>query len=376
MPEHTLPLADFSYPIGFAKHLVENVYKVKQDDWVLIEFCLFGPGEFPLIYHIIDEAAKKGAHATAVVRDSNALSYRVGKDVPDKFLKTPNKYEKFKFKKCNYLIQFLTKDNKGLLGERPPDNITKNAPVMTMQRKKMNRKTCPKALVGYPYEALAKDAEKYFGISYSEFIKIYDKAFATTMNLPLKQMEDYGSKIEGVEKLHLTGDGIDITMDTRKRKAKIDKGITDVKNKLYLTNIPDGEVCIAPLENSVNGYCTFDINLFQGVLLKNLRLEFKDGKLVKWSAEEGEETFTKFVKARDEPFKIFAEFGTGFVGDTMVGDMRLDEKLKGTIHMAIGLNNQLGGKNISTDHEDFLCKILERNGKLYADDKLVTDFKF
>ena len=140
------------------------------------------------------------------------------------------------------------------------------------------------------------------------------------------------------------------------------------------TNMPSGEVYTSPVEDSVNGFITFTLpSLYQGHMIENVKLEVKDGYIERWSSDNKTEIL-------DDVFKIdgtrrFGEaaIGTNYRINRLTRNILYDEKIGGTIHMAIGQSYlQSGGKNESTVHWDMISDMVN-GGKIYADDELIYE---
>lgn len=136
-------------------------------------------------------------------------------------------------------------------------------------------------------------------------------------------------------------------------------------------NFPDGEIASAPVEDSATGYITFpELFWFAGARIKNLRLEFTNGEVTKITADEGEELVKKLV-ATDEGSKFIGEVAIGMNGNiqTFTGDLLFDEKILGTMHIALGrAYPECGGTNQSSLHWDIVKDLRRPDGYLYAGD--------
>ena len=138
-------------------------------------------------------------------------------------------------------------------------------------------------------------------------------------------------------------------------------------------NFPDGEVFTGPVENSVEGIIRFTYpGIFQGEEIEDIFLRFEKGKVVDARARKGEKLLHTILDA-DE--------GARFVGEIAIGtndninhftkNMLFDEKMGGTVHLAIGRGiPQSGSKNESAIHWDML-KDMRDGGRIYADGKLI-----
>jgi aminopeptidase len=136
-------------------------------------------------------------------------------------------------------------------------------------------------------------------------------------------------------------------------------------------SMPDGEVFSSPIENSVNGTVRFRYPANRdGNLVEDIRLTFRDGKVIESYASRGLE-YLNMMLDRDAGARYLGEvaFGTNYNIQEATGHTLFDEKIGGTMHMALGASIRLtGGMNESADHWDLVCDLHE--GKVYADGKL------
>lgn len=138
------------------------------------------------------------------------------------------------------------------------------------------------------------------------------------------------------------------------------------------TNMPSGEVYTSPEEDSVEGHIYFDYPAIQrGKEVRGVRLEVKKGEIVSWSAEEGKDIL-------DEVFDIpgarrFGEaaIGTNYDIDRFSKHILFDEKIGGTVHMAVGQSYlQCGGQNQSAIHWDMIAD-MTKGGEIFADGEII-----
>lgn len=139
-------------------------------------------------------------------------------------------------------------------------------------------------------------------------------------------------------------------------------------------NNPDGEVFVAPIENSANGIYRSSEAILPGQgLVKDLELEFTEGRVVGWSGpEETVQKFDAYLRSigglRDE-FLTIAEFGIGVNQRAeFTGDILVDEKLPKTVHVAIGGNHFFGGKTVMSHHVDFIKFMNPEGMRVYTID--------
>ena len=134
------------------------------------------------------------------------------------------------------------------------------------------------------------------------------------------------------------------------------------------TNMPSGEVFSCPIENSVNGYILFDYpSIYMGEAVENIRLEVKDGKVISWKAEKGQELLDKIMTIEGANYFGEVAIGTNYKIQRATKNILFDEKIGGSIHMALGQSyGQAGGKNQSSIHWDMICD-MRHNGTIFAD---------
>jgi aminopeptidase len=140
-------------------------------------------------------------------------------------------------------------------------------------------------------------------------------------------------------------------------------------------NMPDGEIFTAPVEDSVNGWMESSFPAIRkGVDVGRVRLRFENGRVVEAEAEKNQEHLTAMLDV-DEGARRIGEFGIGTNDQIQVftKNMLFDEKIGGTIHLALGASYpETGGVNESGIHWDFLCDMRER-GVITIDGKRVYE---
>ena len=221
--------------------------------------------------------------------------------------------------------------------------------------------------------------KKYF-VSPEFYRKTFLNSIKATFTPRVKQLCGYYKKaLQGANKIRIRADdGTDLSFSIRGRPILLADGIIDMhdlRNGDVGLNIPDGEVFLAPREYSANGVIIFDYAVIHGFgLVKKLKITFKDGKVVKFSAPgAGAKIFRKFLAANTGEKDRIAELGIGtnpaaaFIGETIV-----DEKIFGSLHIAIGNNTgAYHGKNTASSHLDMIKIMKGRNGNMWADKRLV-----
>jgi aminopeptidase len=166
--------------------------------------------------------------------------------------------------------------------------------------------------------------------------------------------------ITGKEEIRLEGPGTDLTLNVSGRTFIAADG---------RHNMPDGEFFTGPVEDSVNGEVAFSYPaVFGGREVSGVKLRFQDGKVVDASAERNEEFLLKTLDT-DEGARRLGELGIGtnYGIDRFTKEILLDEKIGGTIHLAVGMSYpETGGQNSSAVHWDMVCD-LRQGGRITVD---------
>jgi aminopeptidase len=169
---------------------------------------------------------------------------------------------------------------------------------------------------------------------------------------------------------------------TRAREIRIEADGTDLRlrvdgrtwiNSNGRRNMPSGEVFTGPLEDSANGTIRFTIpSSPRGVAVEGVELTFEGGEVTKATAERGQD-YLDAALATDPGARFLGELGIGTNSgiDRPTGSILLDEKMAGTVHLALGRSYpETGGQNSSALHWDLICD-LRSGGRLTADGERV-----
>jgi aminopeptidase len=221
----------------------------------------------------------------------------------------------------------------------------------------------------FPTEALAQEAHMSLSM-YEEFVfeamGLNEKDPVRYWNEKSAEQERLIGRLEETREIRIVGPETDLTLSV--------EGRTFV-NSAGRRNMPCGEVFTGPIEDSANGKVYFDVPAaVAGREISGAWLRFEEGKVVEASAQKGEEYLMSLLDA-DAGARYLGELGIG----TNYGIRRpsanvlFDEKLGGTVHLAIGRSYaETGGKNDSSVHTDLVCDLRE-GGELYADGELIQE---
>ena len=176
--------------------------------------------------------------------------------------------------------------------------------------------------------------------------------------------------MDGKEEVVIEGPGTNLKLNVAGRLFKPADG---------KYNMPDGEFFTGPVEDSAEGEITFHLPAtYQGREVTGVRFRFENGKVVDATAERGED-FLISVLDTDEGARFLGELGIGtnFGISDGTGEILLDEKIGGTVHLAVGASYpETGGVNESAVHWDMICD-LRRGGSITVDGEVLQrDGKF
>jgi aminopeptidase len=222
-------------------------------------------------------------------------------------------------------------------------------------------------LTGYPTEASAQDAEMSLA-EWEDFV--YGAGFLDDPD-PTARWREFGERMDAVAAflasksgLRIVADGTDLRLNTAGRTWIPSNG---------RENFPDGEVFTGPIETSVEGEIRFTYPaIFNAREVEDVRLRFEGGEVVDATATRGQR-FLREMIAMDDGARRVGEFAFGLNDaiTTFTRDTLYDEKIGGTIHLALGTAYpETGGLNRSALHWDMVCD-LRAGSEVYADGELV-----
>ena len=219
----------------------------------------------------------------------------------------------------------------------------------------------------FPNQAHAQEASMSLS-DYQDFV--YDACYLNLSD-PISKWKEIDREQEKIcevmdtkKTLRIVSKDTDISMSVAGRKW------VNCSGRL---NFPDGEVFTGPVEDSVNGRIRFSFpGIYMGREIEDIQLVFEKGRVVKASAAKGEALLHKLLET-DEGARYVGEVavGTNYNIRNFTRHMLFDEKIGGTVHLAIGKSiPQSLAKNKSAIHWDMLCDMKD-GGEIFADDQLV-----
>jgi aminopeptidase len=215
----------------------------------------------------------------------------------------------------------------------------------------------------YPTTAAAQDA----GLPPAAFEDFFYGAVLIDWHDLRDRMERIAEHFDRAETVRIVAPETDITFSLAGRQGKVDA---------LSANMPGGEIFYSPIEDSAEGVITYSEYpaCYLGHEVEGVRLRFEGGTIVEASATSDEE-FLLGTLDTDEGARRLGEFGIG-CNPGIQRHMRntlFDEKMAGTIHLAVGTGfPQIGGKNASGIHWD-MVKDLRQGGRMELDGTVVQE---
>ena len=352
-----------------AQVLVQYSIGVKPGDKVIVQG---GAIASPLLKAVVAEVIKADGHplTLAQIPGVKELLYHHGSDEQLQFIPEPMKIA---FETYDASISLMSSVNTKSMTNVPPEKIALSSQAQAELFGTIMQRTAKGDFrwVGtlYPTHAYAQDAEmsldEYTDFVYNACLPDMADPIGYWKGVAVKQQKavDY---LDNAKALRVEGPDVELTMSI--------EGRTFV-NCCGERNMPDGEVFTGPVEDSVEGRVRFSYpTTYQGRKLEGVHLWFEKGKVVKATADKGEDFLLKMIDA-DEGARFVGEFAIGTnVGITKAtGNTLFDEKIGGSFHMALGRGMpETGSVNQSAIHWDMICD-LKQGGKIWADDVLIYE---
>lgn len=217
-------------------------------------------------------------------------------------------------------------------------------------------------IMRYPNDAMAQMAN----MSTEQFEDFYFDVCTLDYAKMDKAMDPLAELMRKTDRVRIKGNGTDLSFSIK------DLPVIKCSGQ---ANLPDGEVYTTPVKDSVNGVITYNTPAeYQGYTYENIRLEFKDGKIIKATANDTERINQVFDT--DEGARYVGEFAIG-VNPYVVKPMKdtlFDEKIMGSFHFTPGNSyDDCSNGNKSAIHWDLVCIQTEAygGGEIWFDDVLV-----
>jgi aminopeptidase len=316
----------------------------------------------PLALAVVKEAYRVGGVPFVVLRNRR-LDREIMLEAIQEQLELMAQYELVQMKEMDAYIGIRAAENANETADVPADKqqiYMKHYSRPVVEERVNNTKWC---IMRYPNPSMAQSANmstEAFEDFYFNVCNLDYRKMATAME-PLEKL------MESADQVRITGPDTDLTFSI--------KGLPAIPCAGEM-NIPDGEIFTAPVRESVNGIITYNTPaVYQGLTYEGIRLEFKDGKIIKATSSNDTERLNQTLNT-DEGARFIGEFSIG-VNPYILKPMKdtlFDEKICGSIHFTPGQAYQeCDNGNRSAIHWDLV--LIQRpeygGGEIYFDGKLI-----
>ncbi len=318
--------------------------------------------EAPLVKELVKEVYRAGGLPFVSLKD-NSIERAWLLGAGEEQVKLRAQYEAVRMNEMNAYIGIRSGGNSSELSDVPSDKMDLyNKYFWKVVHENIRVAKTKWVVLRYPSPSMAQQAatsteafeDYYFNVCNLDYAKMS------------RAMEPLVELMTRTDKVKIVGRNTNLTFSI--------KGLPAIKCA-GKSNIPDGEVYSAPVRDSVNGYITYNTpSQFQGFVYEHIRLEFRNGQIVKATAND-EERINKVLDT-DEGARYIGEFALG-VNPYITAPMKdtlFDEKISGSFHFTPGsAYDECFNGNKSAIHWDLVCIQTPGHGggEIYFDDVLV-----
>jgi len=342
-----------------AKNLVNYSCRVQKGEKVLVECS--GSSAIPLVRAVINEIYKADGLPYVDLKDSSVTRELLKKSTAEQ-LKSLAKYELVRMKEMDAYIGIRASDNVSEMSDTAPEKVADYMKYFINTVNDERIKNTKWVVLRFPNNSMAQLANT----SMEAFEDFYFNVCNLDYSKMSKAMDNLVKFMNKTDKVKITGRDTDLTFSI--------KDIPAVKcDGEY--NIPDGEVFTAPVKISVNGRLAYNCPaVYQGVTYENIKLHFKDGKIIEATASDTERINKVFDI--DEGARYIGEFSLG-INPYITRPMKdglFDEKISGSFHFTPGKCYQEASNcNDSAIHWDLVCIQTPEygGGEIYFDGVLI-----
>jgi aminopeptidase len=345
----------------YARLIVERSIDVQPEWQVLV---VAQPPARPLLEEVVQLIARRGAYP--LVRLSWAmeqLPLRMlwAEEAPLELLDKPAPADKHVWDTVDAWVLLGAPENSREGADLPSERFNLMSKGQAEFLAKRLRLEIPWVTCRFPCPALAQEA----GMGLKAFEEFLYGAVLLDWDAEGEKMKRIRDRFDQADEVRIVGTETDLRFSLEGRQGEIDDGHA---------NLPGGEVFYSPVEDSTEGVVAFtEYPAYQEPdLVEGVRMVYREGKVVEASASSNEEALLAKLD-RDEGARVLGEFGIGcnpgiqrYMKNTL-----FDEKMYGTIHLAVGAGlPTIGGKNQSSVHWD-MVKDLRNGGRIECDGEVV-----
>jgi aminopeptidase len=340
-----------------AKLLVEYSTALKKGDHVLLDLADV-PDEFGV--ELVRAARASGAVSVVAVRHTR-LNRELLRGTNESHARLERDLELFRMKKMQAYIAVRGSSNANENADVPGDRMALYSrltrPVLNYRVNKT--RWC---VLRWPSPSMAQSAS----MSTEAFENLYFDVCTMNYRKMARAMVPLERRMKKADRVHLKGPGTDLSFSIKGIGAKMCRGDR---------NIPDGEVFSCPVKTSVNGQIQFNTpTLYSGTKFENVRLEFKDGKIVQATSNNTKRL--NEILDTDAGARYVGEFSLGFNPYILnpMCDILFDEKIAGSLHFTPGqAYEECDNGNRSAVHWDMV--LIQRSewggGEIWFDGELI-----
>jgi aminopeptidase len=341
-----------------AKNLITYSVNLQKGEKVLIEN--FGLQK-ELVNAIVKEAYAAGGYPFVLLKDHSVMRQQF-MEASEEQMKMIAEHEGNLMKQMDAYIGLRAGDNINELSDVPSEKMALYEKTIFAMHRNIRIKETKWCVLRYPSASMAQLAS----MSTEAFEDFYFDVCTLDYSKMNNAMDALKDLMDRTDKVRLTGPGTDLTFSI--------KDIPSVKCAGNY-NIPDGEVFTAPVKDSVNGTISYNTpSPYNGFTFENVKLTFKEGKIVEATANDTERINKIFDT--DEGSRYVGEFAIGvnpFIQHPMK-DILFDEKIDGSFHFTPGQSyEEAYNGNESNIHWDMV--MIQRSdyggGEIYFDDVLI-----
>ncbi len=324
-----------------AKNLINQSVRLQPGEKVLIENTGL---ELPLVTALVEEAQKAGGVPFVWIKDA-AVNRALIKGLTEEQAKIIAENEGALMRQMQAYIGLRSGVNAFEMSDVPADKTAMHSRLVWHPVHHEIRVSKTKWVVlRYPSPSMAQNA----GMSTEAFEDYYFDVCCLDYGKMDRAMDSLVSRMKRTDKVHIVGPGTDLTFSI--------KGLPPIKCAGEM-NIPDGEVYTAPVRTSVNGTISYNApSPHDGFTFENIRLTFKDGKIIEATANDTARINKVFDT--DEGARYVGEFALGvnpYITFPMK-DILFDEKIAGSFHFTPGsCYEECDNGNLSAVHWDLVC---------------------
>lgn len=339
-----------------AATLVHYSVNIQPGDWVMVRGDTIG---MPLITEVAREVYRAGGNPT-VFLTSDELEFVQFQEASDEQLQWRSPIEDTMMEQINATINIrATANTRNLTNTDPNKQRVRMQSRRDMMQRMMQRAATGDlrwTLTNFPCAAYAQDAD----MSLSEFEDFVYRATFSDQDDPIAhwqklhdEQQRYIDWLKGKSEVVVRGPNIDMTLSIAERTFINSDG---------RKNMPSGEIFTGPVEDSANGWVCFTYPAIRGGReVEGVEFKFEAGKVVEASARKNEDYLLSQLDS-DPGARFLGEFaiGTNYGIQQFTKSILYDEKIGGTLHMAVGNGYpETGSKNQSSVHWDFICDMRE-----------------